>query len=420
MWRLSATLLVVATLILLNGSTAANGQSTCIFAGGFATLRHLLGSQLVGDCLESEHFNVENGNSEQRTTGGLLVWRKADNVTAFTDGVTTWLNGPNGLESRPNGERLAWETDPATTPPADPPTSSRTVSTIPPPRSAPASAPPAPVPAAAAPAPMTTAPEASSAAGTSPPPAAAAASSSPVSPTPGTVAQASGALTPTPTPSSAATAKPSVTPTKTPNAVEAKFVDKPEDIDVGNELKVAVRTNMKQGACSLIVAYNNSPDTNYGGVQIDDGRCEWKLLLAPDVKTGTAKLKVSLSGDLGTATLDDEFRVSKGDTIHQGDVNIGLDLEEAPKEVKVGQEFKVTLNTDAKNRSSCEAVVAWPGGLPGTRGETKNPDGNGKCTWRFTVPTAVTKKGEASLQVIVRNKNNSARIATRKFEVRPS
>ena len=178
--------------------------------------------------------------------------------------------------------------------------------------------------------------------------------------------------------------------------------------------------NMKQGACSLIVAYNNSPDTNYGGVQIDDGRCEWKLLLAPDVKTGTAKLKVSLSGDLGTATLDDEFRVSKGDTIHQGDVNIGLDLEEAPKEVKVGQEFKVTLNTDAKNRSSCEAVVAWPGGLPGTRGETKNPDGNGKCTWRFTVPTAVTKKGEASLQVIVRNKNNSARIATRKFEVRPS
>lgn len=30
----------------------------------------------------------ENGNAEQRTSGGLLVWRKVDDFTAFTDGGT--------------------------------------------------------------------------------------------------------------------------------------------------------------------------------------------------------------------------------------------------------------------------------------------------------------------------------------------
>ena len=71
-----------------------------------------MGVQTVGDCLDNESVNPENGNAEQRTTGGLLVWRQVDNVAVFTDGGTTWLNGPNGLESRPNGERLSWENDP--------------------------------------------------------------------------------------------------------------------------------------------------------------------------------------------------------------------------------------------------------------------------------------------------------------------
>jgi len=26
----------------------------------------------------------------------VLVWRKADNRTAFTDGYRTWINGPRG------------------------------------------------------------------------------------------------------------------------------------------------------------------------------------------------------------------------------------------------------------------------------------------------------------------------------------
>ena len=68
---------------------------------------------MIGDCLENERFNLQNGNAEQRTTGGLLVWRKSDNWTAFTDGATTWLNGPCGLQSRPNtGPNYDWEGQP--------------------------------------------------------------------------------------------------------------------------------------------------------------------------------------------------------------------------------------------------------------------------------------------------------------------
>lgn len=40
-----------------------------------------------------------------------MVWRKADNWTAFTDGHRTWINGPNGLQQRLNIERFAWEPD---------------------------------------------------------------------------------------------------------------------------------------------------------------------------------------------------------------------------------------------------------------------------------------------------------------------
>ena len=71
--------------------------------------RHF-GHGIVGECLESEHYN-EIGHSAQQTTGGLLVWRKADKWTAFTDGYRTWINGPNGLEQRLNTEFLLWEAE---------------------------------------------------------------------------------------------------------------------------------------------------------------------------------------------------------------------------------------------------------------------------------------------------------------------
>ena len=43
---------------------------------------------------------------------GLLVWRKADNHTAFTDGYRTWVDGPKGVQKRLNTQRFAWEANP--------------------------------------------------------------------------------------------------------------------------------------------------------------------------------------------------------------------------------------------------------------------------------------------------------------------
>ncbi len=102
-----ALLLGFALFLLMPTSVTA---TECRFVLGFKTLRDLIGHEIVGECLENERY-AANGNSEQETTGGLLVWRKADNVTAFTDGYRTWLNGPNGLVQRLNTERFAWEAD---------------------------------------------------------------------------------------------------------------------------------------------------------------------------------------------------------------------------------------------------------------------------------------------------------------------
>jgi len=38
--------------------------------------------------------------------------RKLDSYASFTDGSTTWIDGPHGLEQRPNQTRLVWEKNP--------------------------------------------------------------------------------------------------------------------------------------------------------------------------------------------------------------------------------------------------------------------------------------------------------------------
>jgi len=109
-----ATLAVTVALGLgLSAAAAAalplEQAAGCRFTLGFAALREQVGAAAVGDCLEDERHDGVTGDALQRTTGGLLVWRKSDNWTAFTDGARTWLAGPNGLQSRPNSQRFAWE-----------------------------------------------------------------------------------------------------------------------------------------------------------------------------------------------------------------------------------------------------------------------------------------------------------------------
>lgn len=94
---------------------AAGQEAGCQFILGFADLRELLGPELVGECRDDQSSDP-NGDALQPTSNGLLVWRKADNWTAFTDGSTTWINGPDGVQQRLNSERFPWEPAPAPTP----------------------------------------------------------------------------------------------------------------------------------------------------------------------------------------------------------------------------------------------------------------------------------------------------------------
>jgi hypothetical protein len=105
--RLFSIAIAFTLFVLLPASVAA---AECEFVLGFKTIRDLIGHDIVGECGANERYNAI-GDSVQQTTGGLLVWRKSDNWTAFTDGYRTWINGPNGLEQRHHNERFEWELD---------------------------------------------------------------------------------------------------------------------------------------------------------------------------------------------------------------------------------------------------------------------------------------------------------------------
>ncbi len=88
----------------------------CQFVLGFLSLQQMI-PDIVGNCLTNVQYNPANGDGLQMTTGwhgngGMLVWRKADNFTAFTDGYHTWVNGPFGLQERLNSQRFFWEWNP--------------------------------------------------------------------------------------------------------------------------------------------------------------------------------------------------------------------------------------------------------------------------------------------------------------------
>src|SRR4051794_38026934 len=63
---------------------SAHPLPACQFVLGFAAFHSLLPWQ-VGDCRDTQTF-ASNGDSIQHTAGGVLMWRKADNWTGFTNG----------------------------------------------------------------------------------------------------------------------------------------------------------------------------------------------------------------------------------------------------------------------------------------------------------------------------------------------
>lgn len=105
---LSLLALLPAALALTAMPARAGG---CQFVLGFASVDGMIPT-VVGRCLEDERHDTASGDAVQRTSGGLLVWRKADNWTAFTDGFRTWVLGPVGLLERLNTQRFSFEANP--------------------------------------------------------------------------------------------------------------------------------------------------------------------------------------------------------------------------------------------------------------------------------------------------------------------
>ncbi len=104
---------LVLLVALLFGPGVTRATPACRFQLGFATLAALIPTE-VGACLDGEAHNPANGDALRHTTKGLLVWRKADNFTAFTSGYRSSINGPYGLQERLNTQRFSWESDAGT------------------------------------------------------------------------------------------------------------------------------------------------------------------------------------------------------------------------------------------------------------------------------------------------------------------
>ncbi|HEX2922713.1 MAG TPA: hypothetical protein VHS28_01645, partial [Chloroflexota bacterium] len=114
MWRpVGPAVIALIAVLVIGGSAAA--QDKPAFCQGFKALADQIPA-VAGEPVEDERWGA-NGDSLQQTTTGLMVWRKADNWTAFTDGVTTWVNGPEGVLDRPNDVRFDWEKESAAAPP---------------------------------------------------------------------------------------------------------------------------------------------------------------------------------------------------------------------------------------------------------------------------------------------------------------
>jgi hypothetical protein len=114
--------MIAAALLLWTATSALAQPANCTFQLGFATLHDLI-PDVVGGCVANERHDATTGDALQQTTSGLLVWRKPDNWTAFTDGSQTWINGPLGLQQRSNDQRFFWEANPdrlAIVPPPQP------------------------------------------------------------------------------------------------------------------------------------------------------------------------------------------------------------------------------------------------------------------------------------------------------------
>ncbi len=92
---------------------AACTASAPRFVLGAASLKAALGARM-GEAVECERVVDADGNSEQKTTTGLVYYRVRSNIAAFTNGFDHWALVPTGvvhwagddLEPLPDAEPL--------------------------------------------------------------------------------------------------------------------------------------------------------------------------------------------------------------------------------------------------------------------------------------------------------------------------
>jgi Protein of unknown function (DUF4232) len=106
LWRISSPVWSTA-----RGNPLEVNVPGCQFTLGFAALHDQI-PDVVGACTSDKQHSSISGDALQTTTTGLLVWRKLDNRTVFTDGASTWIDGPLGLQQRHNQQRFWWESNP--------------------------------------------------------------------------------------------------------------------------------------------------------------------------------------------------------------------------------------------------------------------------------------------------------------------
>ena len=93
MLRKTGLLLLCLSVLVASSTSAAApycapGQEP-EFVLGFAFTKSQLG-EIMGDPLECEHANPENGDTLQQTSTGLSFYRKSTNTPTFTDGWRHW------------------------------------------------------------------------------------------------------------------------------------------------------------------------------------------------------------------------------------------------------------------------------------------------------------------------------------------
>src|SRR5947208_12681152 len=107
--------LLLSLVVISPGAAIPALAASCDAVLGFKMLQQTIPA-IVGDCTGQPYIDARTGDIIQPTTRGTLV-RKGNNAwpyfwVHFTDGSTTYVNGPRGVQSRPNDQPFAWESNP--------------------------------------------------------------------------------------------------------------------------------------------------------------------------------------------------------------------------------------------------------------------------------------------------------------------